>query len=143
MHSLAADPTHLFRRRAGDKYTTFSKFPDLPAELQTLIWAHAIGPHRVLRVTLYQKDHPPPHPPSYREVGSAVYGPPWDVKLGCTQQLKEAARRTRDLCLVSKKVYEDVVGYILPDRMEVRVRVGGREGMSGMEGNASTGAGGE
>ncbi|EGZ75963.1 hypothetical protein NEUTE2DRAFT_126906 [Neurospora tetrasperma FGSC 2509] len=101
----------------------FPLFPYLPGELRALIWKHAVEPYRVLRITLYQKDFPPnPQlPPSSQFLGSAVYGPPWNVKVGCTDALVAATRRVRDLMLVSREAYRDITDYILPDRIHVTV----------------------
>ncbi|KAK3500413.1 uncharacterized protein B0T23DRAFT_41360 [Neurospora hispaniola] len=101
----------------------FPLFPYLPGELRTLIWKHAVEPYRVLRITVYQKDFPPnPQlPPSSQFLGSAVYGPPWNVRVGCTDALVAATRRVRDLMLVSREAYRDITDYILPDRIHVTV----------------------
>ncbi|KAK3493621.1 hypothetical protein B0T13DRAFT_402497 [Neurospora crassa] len=101
----------------------FPLFPYLPGELRALIWKHAVAPYRVLRITLYQKDFPPnPQlPPSSQFLGSAVYGPPWNVKVGCTDALVAATRHVRDLMLVSREVYRDIIDYILPDRIHITV----------------------
>ncbi|KAK1777092.1 hypothetical protein QBC45DRAFT_452735 [Copromyces sp. CBS 386.78] len=95
----------------------FPLFPDLPYELQTLIWHHAVDPYRILRITLYQKDFPP----TAEFLGSSLYGPPWHVKAGCTPALKKAARHVCNLMLVSRSVYQDIMRYILPDRIHVTV----------------------
>ncbi|KAK3352119.1 hypothetical protein B0H65DRAFT_569806 [Neurospora tetraspora] len=96
---------------------SFSLFPLLPGELRTLIWKHAVDPYRVLRITLYQQDFPP----ITQFLGSSRYGPPWNVKVGCTPQLKEATRHVRNLMQVSREAYKDIMDYILPDRIYVTV----------------------
>ncbi|KAJ4366092.1 hypothetical protein N0V85_009221 [Neurospora sp. IMI 360204] len=96
---------------------SFSLFPLLPGELRTLIWKHAVDPYRVLRITLYQQDFPP----ITQFLGSSRYGPPWNVKVGCTPQLKEATRHVRNLMQASREAYKDIIDYILPDRIYVTV----------------------